>query len=81
MRSFLTLLNILFIFSSFLFSQNLDALLAQANNKTKIGDLKETQSLLEEDLVIDTSFAPARIGFLELWLRKGLNNVTKELRK
>jgi hypothetical protein len=68
MRSFLTLLNILFIFSSFLFSQNLDALLAQANNKTKIGDLKETQSLLEEDLVIDTSFAPARIGFLELWL-------------
>jgi hypothetical protein len=81
MRSFLTLLNILFIFSSFLFSQNLDALLAQANNKTKIGDLKETQSLLEEDLVIDISFAPARIGFLELWLRKGLNNVTKKLRK
>jgi len=76
MRSFLTLLNILFIFSSFLFSQNLDALLAKANNKTKIGDLKETESLLEEDLVIDTSFAPDHIK-----ARKGLNNVTKQLRK
>ena len=81
MRSFLTLLNILFIFSSFLFSQNLYTLLAKANNKTKIGDLKETESLLEGNLVIDTSFAPARIGFLELCLRKGLNNVTKKLRK
>jgi hypothetical protein len=59
-----------------LFSRNLDALLAQANSKIKIGDLKEIESLLEEDLVIDTSFAPDHIK-----ARKGLNDVTKQLRK
>ena len=46
-------------------------LLAEANSKMKIGELKLADSLLNESLEIDPSFAPAHVGFSELWLRKG----------
>jgi len=71
MRRSLILLNIIFIISSFLFSQDLDVLLDQANSKLKIGELKSAESLLQQALDIDPSFAPARVGFSELWLRRG----------
>ncbi len=71
MRRSLILLNIIFIISSFLFCQDLEVLLNQANSKLKIGDLKLAESLLQQALDIDPSFAPAHVGFSELWLRRG----------
>ena len=71
MRRALILLNITFIISSFLFCQDLEDLLNQANTKLKIGELKSAESLLQQALDIDPSFAPARVGFSELWLRRG----------
>ncbi len=56
---------------SFLFSQDPEVLLNQANNKMKIGELEQADSLLKESLKIDPSFAPAHKGFSEMWLRKG----------
>ena len=71
MRRFLILLNITLIISSFLFCQDLEDLLNQANTKLKIGELKSAESLLQQALDIDPSFAPARVGFSKLWLRRG----------
>ena len=71
MRRFLILLNITLIISSFLFCQDIEALFNQANSKLKIGELKSAGSLLQQALDIDPSFAPAREGFSELWLRRG----------
>ena len=71
MRRSLILLNIIFIISSFLFCQDLEVLLNQANSKLKIGELKLAESLLQQALDIDPSFAPAHVGFSELWLRRG----------
>ena len=64
-------MNITLIISSFLFCQDIEALFNQANSKLKIGELKSAESLLQQTLNIDPSFAPARIGFSELWLRRG----------
>ena len=71
MRRSLILLHITFIISSFLFCQDLEDFLNQANSKLKIGELKSAESLLQQALDIDPSFAPARVGFSELWLRRG----------
>jgi len=71
MRRALILLNITFIISSFLFCQDLEYLLNKANSKLKIGELKSAESLLQQALDIDPSFAPAHVGFSELWLRRG----------
>lgn len=71
MRRSLILLNIIFIISSFLFCQDLEVLLNQANSKLKIGELKLAESFLQQALDIDPSFAPAHVGFSELWLRRG----------
>ena len=71
MRRALILLNITFIISSFLFCQDLEVLLNQANSKLKIGELKLAESLLQQALDIDPSFAPAHVGFSKLWIRRG----------
>ena len=71
MRRSLILLSIILIISSFLFCQDIEALFNQANGKLKIGELKSAESLLQQALDIDPSFAPARVGFSELWLRRG----------
>ena len=70
MRKYLLLITIL-LCGSFLFSQDPEILFNQANNRMKIGELEQADSLLKESLKIDPSFAPAHIGFSELWLRKG----------
>ncbi len=70
MKKYLLILAIL-VFSTFLFSQDPDVLFNQAENKMKTGELEQADSLLKESLKIDPSFAPAHIGFSELWLRKG----------
>ena len=70
MRKNLLLITIL-IYGSFLFSQDPEVLFNQANDIMKLGELEQADSLLKESLKIDPSFAPAYIGFSELWLRKG----------
>ncbi len=70
MRKNLLLITIL-IYGSFLFSQDPEDLFNQANDRMKKGELEQADSLLKESLKIDPSFAPAHIGFSELWLRKG----------
>ena len=51
-------------------AQDPEQLLLQANQKMNLGELSKADSLLRECLKIDPSFAPAHIGFSELWLRK-----------
>ena len=70
MRKYLLLITIL-LCGSFLFSQDPEILFNQANDKMKMGELEQADSLLKESLKIDPSFAPAHIGLSELWLRKG----------
>ena len=71
MRRYLILLYVIIIVNSILLCQDPEELLAEANSKMKIGELNSADSLLQESLKIDPSFAPAQIGFSELWLRKG----------
>ena len=71
MRTYLILLFVTTIANSFLFCQDPEVLLAEANSKMKIGELESADSLLNESIKIDPSFAPAHVGFSELWLRKG----------
>ena len=70
MRKYLLLTTIL-VCVSFLFSQDPEILLNHANDRMKIGEIEQADSLLKQSLKIDPSFAPAHIGFSELWLRKG----------
>ena len=71
MRRYLILLYVIIIVNSILLCQDPEELLAEANSKMKIGELNSADSLLQESLKFDPSFAPAHIGFSELWLRKG----------
>ena len=60
-------------------AQDPEQLLNEANEQMSKGDLVIADSLLKESLKVDPSFAPAHIGFSELWLRKGdLNKVMVE---
>ena len=52
-------------------AQDPEQLLNEANEQMSKGDLVIADSLLKESLKVDPSFAPAHIGFSELWLRKG----------
>ena len=70
MRKYLLLITIL-LRAPFLFSQDPEILFNQAKDRMKIGELEQADSLLKESLKIDPSFAPAHIGFSELWLWKG----------
>ena len=71
MKTYLILLFVTTIVNSFLFCQDPEVLLAEANSKMKIGELKLADSLLNESLKIDPSFAPAVVAQSKLWLRKG----------
>ena len=71
MRTYLTLFFGVFIINSIVLCQDPEVLFSEANDKMKTGDLEAADSLLKGALKIDPSFAPAHIGFSELWLRKG----------
>lgn len=70
-----SLIYFIIIISSFLFSQDLGSMLNKANNKLKAGKLKLAETELQNILEIDPSYAPARITYSKLWLRKG--NISK----
>ena len=73
MRHNLIYLNL--IISSFLLSQNLGTMLNKANNKLKAGELKLAEIELQKILEIDPSYAPARVSYSKLWLRRA--NISK----
>tara|TARA_B100000424_G_scaffold271564_1_gene274886 strand:- start:1667 stop:2965 length:1299 start_codon:yes stop_codon:yes gene_type:complete len=70
MKKYLSL-TVILLCCSFLFSQDPEVLLNQANDKMSLGEFEEADNLLRESLKIDPTFAPSHIGFSELWLRKG----------
>ena len=70
MRNNLIYLNIIIFFSSILFSQDLGSMLNKANNKLKAGELKLAEIELQKILEIDPSYAPARVAYSKLWLRR-----------
>ena len=70
MRRYLTLLYLTVIFNSILLCQDPEKLLSEAKTKMKTGDLRYADSLLQESLKIDPSFAPSIVAQSELWLRK-----------
>ena len=69
MKKYLLILAIL-VFSTFLFSQDPEALFNQAENKMKTGELEQADSLLQESLKIDPSFAPAFVAHLHIKAEK-----------
>ena len=64
-------INIVIILGSLAFSQDLQSLVNKANNKIKSSDLVSAENILQDVLDTDPSFAPARIAFSKIWLRKG----------
>ena len=64
-------IKIVIIIGSLAFSQDLHSLVNKANNKIKSNDLVSAENLLQNVLDTDPSFAPARIAFSKIWLRKG----------
>ena len=75
MRKSLIYLNIIIFISSFLYSQNLGSMLNKANNKLKAGELKQVETMLQKILDIDPSYAPARVSYSKLWIRRA--DITK----
>ena len=65
------ILVLLLIIMHLVYSQDPEKILTEANEQMAKGDLVIADSLLKESLKVDPSFAPAHIGFSELWLRKG----------
>ena len=65
------LISKLIVMGSLVFSQHLQSLVNKANNKIKSSELESAETLLQDVLDVDPSFAPARIAFSKIWLRKG----------
>ena len=65
------ILVLLSITQYLVYAQDPEQLLNEANEQMAKGGLVIADSLLKESLKLDPSFAPAHIGFSELWLRKG----------
>tara|TARA_Y100001970_G_C13947640_1_gene706543 strand:+ start:309 stop:629 length:321 start_codon:yes stop_codon:yes gene_type:complete len=65
------LINTFILIGSLTFSQDLQRIVNKANNKIKSNVLESAKTLLQNVLDVDPSFAPARIAFSKIWLRKG----------
>ena len=65
------LINTLIVMGSLVFSKDLQSIVNKANNKIKSSELESAETLLQYVLDADPSFAPARISFSKIWLRKG----------
>ena len=65
------LISTLIIMGSLSFAKDLQSLVNKANNKIISNDLEAAETLLQNVLYSDPSFAPAHIAFSKIWLRKG----------
>ena len=65
------LISSFIVMGSLAFAKDLQSLVNKANNKIKSNDLESAEILLQNVLDVDPTFAPARIAFSKVWLRKG----------
>ena len=64
-------INLIIFLGSLALSQDIQSIVNKANNEIKSNDLVSAETLLQDVLDVDPSFAPARIAFSKIWLRKG----------
>ena len=72
------LISTFIVMGSLTLAQDLQSLVNKANNKIKSNDLESAETLLQKVLDVDPSFAPARIAFSKIWLRKGNLSMANE---
>ena len=71
MIRFSFLFNLLILTISLAFSQELQSIVNEANNKITSNNLKSAEILLQNVLDNDPSFAPAHISLSKIWLHRG----------
>ena len=64
-------INLIIFLGSLALSQDLQSIVNKANNEIKSNDLVSAETLLQDVLDLDPSFAPARVALSKIWLRKG----------
>ena len=64
-------INLIIFLGSLALSQDLQSIVNKANNEIKSNDLVSAETLLQNVLDVDPSFAPARVALSKIWLRKG----------
>ena len=64
-------INLIIFQGSLALSQDLQSIVNKANNEIKSNDLVSAETLLQDVLDVDPSFAPARVALSKIWLRKG----------
>ena len=64
-------INLIIFLGSLALSQDLQSIVNKANNEIKSNDLVSAETLLQDVLDVDPSFAPARVVLSKIWLRKG----------
>tara|TARA_B100001123_G_C15033063_1_gene916210 strand:+ start:266 stop:814 length:549 start_codon:yes stop_codon:yes gene_type:complete len=64
-------INLIIFLGSLALSQDLQSIVNKANNEIKSNDLVSAETLLQDVLDVDPSFAPARVALSKIWLRKG----------
>ena len=67
----LLFINLIIFLGSLALSQDLQSIVNKANNEIKSNDLVSAETLLQDVLDVDPSFAPARVALSKIWLRKG----------
>jgi tetratricopeptide (TPR) repeat protein len=64
-------INLIIFLGSLALSEDLQSIVNKANNEIKSNDLVSAETLLQDVLDVDPSFAPARVALSKIWLRKG----------
>ena len=64
-------IDLIICLGSLALSQDLQSIVNKANNEIKSNDLVSAETLLQDVLDVDPSFAPARVALSKIWLRKG----------
>ena len=64
-------IDLIIFLGSLALSQDLQSIVNKANNEIKSNDLVSAETLLQDVLDVDPSFAPARVVLSKIWLRKG----------
>ena len=64
-------IDLIISLGSLALSQDLQSIVNKANNEIKSNDLVSAETLLQDVLDVDPSFAPARVALSKIWLRKG----------
>jgi len=71
-------LLMIFFITNIIFGQDPELLLKDGQSMMKEGSILEAESLFDQALKIDPTFAPAHVGLSECWLHKGDLNKANE---